>query len=218
MLFAIDDKAIDSYVSGNTSYIPGDEYLDDIERFTFWNTVNPRMISGKIQARILQFIVMATNPNLILEVGTFTGYSSVAMANVCKAGCKIFTFEVNVEYAKIANDFFKKFELQEKISLIEGDVREKIKELGVKSFDLIFVDGEKDEYLDYYEVLLPYLSDGGLMIIDNVLWNRKVLDTNSNDKKTSHLKNFNDYVKKDKRVYNFILPVRDGLMLIMKKE
>ncbi len=217
MLFAIDDKIIDKYVEGNTGYIAGDEYLDEIERFTFWNTVNPRMISGKIQARLLQFIVMALNPLRVLEVGTFTGYSAVAMANVIKEGAKIFSFEVNPQYADMANRFFSKFGMDGKITLIEGDVREKISLTGTKEFDLIFIDGEKDEYIEYYETLLPYLSAEGLMIADNVLWSKKIFDTKSNDKKTRHLRDFNEYISNDDRIYNFILPVRDGLMLIRKK-
>ncbi len=217
MLFAIDDKIIEQYVETHTGYINGDEYLDEIERFTFWHTVNPRMISGKIQARLLQFMVMALNPSRVLEVGTFTGYSAVAMANVLKKGGKIFSFEVNPQYTEIAKSFFAKFGMSKRIILIEGDVRRMIDVFDIQEFDLIFIDGEKDEYVEYYETLLPYLSAGGLMVADNVLWSKKIFDTKANDKKTRHLRDFNEYVSKDDRVHNFILPVRDGLMLIKKK-
>ena len=137
MLFAVDDRITEKFVENNTKYFPGDEYLEDIERFTFWNTVNPRMISGKIQARFLQFAVMSLMPKSVLEVGTFTGYSAVAMANVIGSGSTIFTFEVNPQYAMIASNFFNKYGLTHKITLIMDDVRRAIKKTGKSLFDLI---------------------------------------------------------------------------------
>jgi caffeoyl-CoA O-methyltransferase len=214
MLFAIEDKEIDRYIEKNMSNLPGDNLLDEIERFTFWNTVNPRMISGKIQARILQYFVMMTRAKKILEIGTFTGYSAVAMANVLPDDGVVVSLEVNEEYVYKTNTFLSGNSVMNKIKIFTADFDRVLKDY--EEFDLIFVDGEKDEYLDYFEKYFPYLSSSGVMIFDNVLWSKKIFDKKAKDKKTVHLLTFNEAIKQNNEVINFILPVRDGLMIVMK--
>jgi len=216
MLFAIDDRVIEEYVEKNLSYVKGDEYLEKIARHTFWNTVNPRMISGIIQARVLQFFVMMTKSKKILEIGTFTGYSAVAMANVLPEDGKIFSFEIDKELAGKAQSLISDTDVNEKIRIVTDDFDMILQKEGKESFDLIFVDAEKDEYINYFNKYLPFLSPTGVMIFDNVLWSKKIFDPRSRDRKTKHILEFNDYVKNHKEVINFILPVRDGLMLIMR--
>ena len=215
MLFAIDDRVIDKYIEENMSYISGDELLYEIERYTFWNTVNPRMISGKIQARLLQYFVMMTKAGKILEIGTFTGYSAVAMANVLPENGVVVSFDVNEEYAEKARTLLMGRNVEKKIKIYTSHFESVLESYG--KFDLIFVDGEKDEYLTYFEKYFSYLSSTGIMIFDNVLWSKKIFDSNAKDKNTLHLLKFNDEMKKNDEVINFILPIRDGLMIVMKK-
>ena len=214
MLFAIDDRDIERYVEENMSHLPGDELLDEIERYTFWNTVNPRMISGKIQARLLQYFVLMNGAEKVLEIGTFTGYSAVAMANVLPDGGVVVSFDVNDEYAEKARTLLSGKAVKKKIKIYTSGFDNVLESYG--KFDLIFVDGEKDEYLTYFEKYFPYLAPSGIMIFDNVLWSKKIFDANAKDKKTVHLLKFNEEMKKNAEVINFILPVRDGLMLVMK--
>ena len=216
MLFAIDDRVIDRYIEENMSHLPGDELLDEIEHYTFWHTVNPRMISGKIQARLLQYFVLITGAKKVLEIGTFTGYSAVAMANVLSESGVVVTFDVNEEYAEKAKTLLKGKPVENKIKIYTSDFDTVLNKYG--KFDLIFVDGEKDEYLTYFSKYFPYLSPSGVMIFDNVLWSKKIFENKANDKKTRHLLEFNKKMKENNEIINFILPVRDGLMIIMRKK
>ncbi len=216
MLFAIDNPHIYRYIEEHISHLPGDEMLCEIERFTYWNTVNSRMLSGKIQARILQFFCNIKRPKKILEIGTFTGYSAIAMANVIDEDATIYSLDTNDEYLEIAKRFVDKANLSKKIKLVNSDVKPFV-DNNPLLFDFIFIDGEKDEYIHYFETSLPYLAEDGIILADNTLWSGKILDDNATDKKTKHLREFNKMVSNDTRIKSFILPVRDGLTIIMKK-
>ncbi len=194
-----------------------DSVLSELTRRTYLETLHPRMLSGNIQGKFLEFISKMLNPERILEIGTFTGYSAICLAKGLTKTGLLYTIEINDEKEAIINEFIKKTGFTNKIKLIIGNAVEIIPELK-EMFDLIFIDADKPNYLNYYKAVLPMLKPGGFIIADNVLWSGKVIQHISEDDKSTHgIISFNDYVQKDLSVENMILPVRDGLMLIRKK-
>ncbi|OQX97486.1 MAG: methyltransferase [Bacteroidetes bacterium 4572_128] len=194
-----------------------DEILKELNRQTHLNQLNSRMISGHLQGKLLEMFSKMIKPKRILEIGTFTAYSAICMAKALKKDGKLHTIEVNDELEDFIKTYIKKSNLEDKIILHIGDANKILPNLN-EIFDLIFIDAEKTEYLNYYKLIFDKLRKGGFIIADNVLWNGKVINKiNNKDKKTQAIAEFNNFVHNDKRVMNLILPFRDGLMILQKK-
>jgi caffeoyl-CoA O-methyltransferase len=191
--------------------------LYELYRATHLRTVNPRMLSGHIQGNFLRFMVQLTQSSRILEIGTFTGYSAICMASAMPEGGVLHTFEVNDELESVAREFFAKAGLKDKIQMHIGDALKLAPALG-ETFDMVFMDGDKQEYVAYYKMCMKLLQPGGILLADNVLWSGKVLDLEkNNDKSTIAVEKFNQMVTDDTLSENFILPLRDGIMCVRKK-
>lgn len=177
-----------------------------------------RMQISEIQAHLLQLIIMISNAKNCLEIGTFTGFSSLSMALALPNNGQITTLDHDNKTVEVAKKFFKKAELDKKILTIVAPALDSLKKLAKnnKFFDLIFIDADKDNYINYFDLSLDLVKRGGIIIIDNVFWNGDVYDKTNNDKKTNIIRKFNLYVKNDKRVEKFILPLGDGLTICMK--
>lgn len=195
---------------------PGRPLLNQLNRETHAKVLYPQMLSGHMQGRVLSFISKILKPELIVEVGTYTGYSAICLAEGLKPGGRIITIEKNEELRPFCGYYFGKAKISGSIEAVTGDAKKILPGLKGK-IDLAFIDADKENYLSYYKILMPKIRKGGVIIADNVLWNGKVLDTSVNDKETKGIRAFNEFVRKDKRVENVLLPVRDGLMLIRKK-
>jgi len=210
-MFTIDDKLLDYITACSSSEDP---VLSELYRETHSKVLYPRMISGHLQGKLLEFLSRMIQPANILEIGTFTGYSALCLAKGLKPGRKLHTIEINDELQPVIDKYIRKAGLQENVILHSGDARKIIPKLKEK-FDLVFIDGDKEQYLDYYKAAFGQTRTGGYIIADNVLWNGKVIFP-SKDKETNGIIEFNEFVKKDDRVDKLILPFRDGLMLIRK--
>ena len=208
------NKAVEQYIETYSS----EEHpvLYEIWRQTNLKTFYPNMVSGKVQGQFLKMIVQMIRPQRILEIGTFTGYSAVAMAMALPDGGKLITIDNNEEIETLARGFFEKAGLTGKIDLLIGEALDIINELD-ETLDLVFIDADKEQYLDYYQAVFPKIKKGGFILADNVLWGGKALEApKKTDKETSGIRKFNDFVKSDKRVEKVMLPIRDGLYLIRK--
>jgi predicted O-methyltransferase YrrM len=210
-MFTIDEKLSD-YISSIAS--PEDPILGELYRETHCKVLYPRMISGPMQGKFLEFLSRMIQPAAILEIGTYTGYSALCLAKGLKPGGKLHTIEINDELQPIIETYIRKAGLEEAIVLHTGDARKIIPSLK-EEFDLVFIDGDKEQYLEYYKAVLVKIRTGGTIVADNVLWNGKVIAP-SKDKETNGIIEFNEFVKNDDRVEQLILPFRDGLMLIRK--
>ena len=188
--------------------------LKELNRYTNSKVILPRMLSGHVQGRFLSMISKLVNPEIIVEVGTYTGYSCLCLAEGLKKNGKIITIEKDEEFASIANKFFDKSKYKEKISLLIEDATTAIENISEK-IDLAFIDADKVNYTKYYDMLFPKLKNGGLIVADNVLWSGKVTQKVIDDE-TQSIKNFNIKVKNDERVENLIVGIRDGIMVCRK--
>ena len=188
--------------------------LKELNRYTNSKVILPRMLSGHVQGRFLSMISKLINPEIIVEVGTYTGYSCLCLAEGLKKNGKIITIEKDEEFASIARKFFDRSKYKEKISLIIDDAKNVIENINEK-IDLAFIDADKVNYSKYYDMLFSKLKIGGLIVADNVLWSGKVTKDVS-DNETQSIKNFNTKVKNDERVENLIVGIRDGIMLCQK--
>ena len=207
------DNNLEQYLSDHSS--PLDSVLEELTRVTHLTTYNPRMISGPAQGKLLEFVCRMLKPQRILEIGTFTGYSTICMARAISDDAKVDTIEVNDELQDTILEFTAKAGVSHKVNLYFGDANQIIPTLK-NSYNLVFIDGDKREYTEYYNLIFPFVKNGGYIIADNVLWNGKVLDKNSTDVQTLEILKFNNTVQNDERVENILLPLRDGLMLIRK--
>ncbi len=208
-------EQIDEYVDLHTEQ--ESEVLQDLNRKTHLKILQPRMLSGHFQGRLLSMISHMISPNRILEIGTYTGYSALCMAEGLAENGKIITIDINYELEDIISTYFDKAGVSDRIELKIGDAMEIIPELE-EEFDLVFIDADKSNYLNYYNLVLPKVRKNGLVIADNVLWSGKVVDgQNYKDLDTQKLIEFNKFVHEDNRVQNVLLPVRDGLMVLRKK-
>ena len=203
---------IQKYISDNSQ--SESIILKELNRYTNSKVILPRMLSGHVQGRFLSMISKLVNPEIIVEVGTYTGYSCLCLAEGLKKNGKIITIEKDEEFASIAKKFFDRSNYKEKISLIVEDANKAIENVSEK-IDLAFIDADKVNYTKYYDMLFPKLKIGGLIVADNVLWSGKVTKKVS-DNETQSIKNFNTKVKNDERVENLIVGIRDGIMVCQK--
>jgi len=203
---------IQKYISDNSQ--SESLILNELNRYTNSKVILPRMISGHVQGRFLSMISKLVNPKLIVEVGTYTGYSCLCLAEGLKKNGKIITIEKDEEFASIAKKFFNKSKYKEKINLIVEDAGEAIEDINEK-IDLAFIDADKLNYTKYYDMLFPKIKTGGLIVADNVLWSGKVTEEVC-DNETLSIKKFNSKVKNDDRVENLIVGIRDGIMVCQK--
>jgi predicted O-methyltransferase YrrM len=196
---------------------PESDYLQALYRDTHVKLMRPRMASGHLQGRMLKMIVEMTGPRQVLEIGTYSGYSALCLAEGLWEGGMIHTFEINDEFEDFTRPWLENSPYADKIKFYVGDALRMVPHLGI-IFDLAFIDGDKRKYIAYYEMTLSFLAQGGYILADNTLWDGHVLiESHSSDKQTIGIKEFNDYVAKDKRVEKIILPLRDGLTIMKKK-
>jgi len=209
------DNIIEDYIQSVST--GEDEILRELHRCTYLKAPYPQMISGHIQGKVLEMISRMISPGLILETGTFTGYSAICLARGLKPGGKLITIEINEELKEMSTDFFKKADLDKKIELINGDAREIIPSLNYQ-FDLAYIDAVKEQYVEFYELIIDKIHPGGFILADNTLWDGKLFnEPGERDGATSALHAFNLHVHKDPRVENVIIPIRDGLSILRKK-
>ena len=208
------DKEMDRYLEENASEEPA--ILKKLRKETYQKTTQPHMISGYLQGRLLSILSHIISPKNVLEIGTFTGYAALSIAEGLPKDGKIYTIDKNEELSYIPKKYFAKSEYQNQIEFIIGDAKEEIKKLD-KTWDLIFIDADKESYLEYLKLIKPNLRSGSIILIDNVLWYGKVLENNPKDKQTEQIKLVNKIVTEDPDFENLILPLRDGLHLIRKK-
>lgn len=208
------ERKIEEYLEKNTT--PETSVMKELNRETHIKTFYPNMLSGAIQGKFLEMVSWMIRPQRILEIGTFTAYSAIAMAKGLAENGKVITLEVNQEMETFINKYIEKSGLTDKIELVMGNALEIIPKLK-DNFDLVFIDADKEQYVDYYELAFSKLKTGGFILADNVIWNGKVLENDSkSDKETMGIKAFNEHVKNDKRVEQVMLSIRDGLLLVRK--
>jgi caffeoyl-CoA O-methyltransferase len=209
------DTGLDNYILSHSDAEPS--YLAKVNRDTHLKMINPRMLSGAFQGRALAMFCHMIQPKRILELGTFTGYSALCMAEALDEEGVLHTIECDDEAEDFIRANFAGSEHGHKIRLHIGDALTEIEKLD-ETFDVVFIDADKREYLAYYEAVLPKIRQGGFILADNTLWDGKVLKPiEPNDKQTIEICRFNDFVAADPRVEKVILPLRDGLTVIRKK-
>lgn len=206
-------EIIQKYAEDHTS--PESSILYELNRQTHLKALMPRMLSGHLQGRLLSMLSHMLAPRRILEIGTYTGYSALCLAEGLQPDGKLITIDKNEELEDLAKSFFSKAGMLHKIKMIIGNALEILPQLN-ETWDLVFIDADKINYSRYYEMVLPKVRKNGWIIVDNVLWSGKVADSQFTDKDTQALRNFNKIVQNDPSVENLLLPIRDGLMLIRK--
>lgn len=213
--FSDEMSQIEEYIKEHID--PESEYLHQLYRATHLHLLYPRMASGHIQGRLLKMFVGMIKPKLILEIGTYSGYSGLCLAEGLPEDGHLHTIEINDEQEDFTLPWFKNSPYADKITMHIGNAMEIIPELGL-TFDMAFIDGDKRIYSDYYELVLEHLNPGGYILADNTLWDGHVLDKNPKecDLQTRGVQAFNELVAQDKRVEKVILPLRDGLTIIKK--
>ncbi len=207
------ERKLEKYILEHTS--PEDPVLEDLFRQTYLRYVNPNMISGHLQGKLLELISRMINPSYILEIGTFTGYSAICLARGLKPGGMLITIEVNDELKEFAESYFHKAGVASKIKIITGRLQEVINSIN-EEFDLVFIDADKREYTEYFNLVVDKVKPGGFILADNVLWGGNVLDKNTKDPQARGIIEFNEMISSQKNIENLILPLRDGLMVIRK--
>ncbi len=206
---------IEKYATDHTSEeLP---VLERLSRATHLRTHQPQMLSGHLQGAFLQMISHMIRPASILEIGTFTGYSAICLARGLRPGGKLITIEVNPEMVDFATPFFVESGLNHKISMLTGNAIEIIEELQ-GPFDLVFIDADKENYLNYFNKVFPKVSPGGYILADNTLWYGRVLQpVADSDRETAGITRFNQYIQQHSGVENILLPLRDGITIMRKK-
>jgi predicted O-methyltransferase YrrM len=208
-------KKLDDYICAHTSEEPN--LLYELNRETHLNVLQPRMLSGHFQGRVLSMLSKMIQPKDILEIGTYTGYSSLCFAEGLAEGGHIITIDKNEELEDLVHDFVSRSEYKDQIKCMVGDAMKIVPQLK-RSFDLVFIDADKGNYLNYYSMVMNKIRKGGYIIIDNVLWSGKVLDkVQDNDEDTKVLIELNKTIHEDSRVEEVLLPIRDGLFVVRVK-
>ena len=205
-------KEAEEYAADHTT--PLSPLLEELEQFTLTNTSYPSMLTGRVEGRFLQLMVLLSGARRIVDIGTFTGYSALAMAEAVPEGGTLLTMEHNPDYARIAQSFFDRSPHAGKITLHLGEAREILKTLPDNTTDLVFIDADKQEYPVYYREAMRILRNGGLILADNALWYGRVFDPK--DEESRAVAEFNDMVKADDRAEKLFLTIRDGIYLIRK--
>lgn len=204
---------LESYIEQNMDEEPA--LLRLLRRETYQKTTQPHMISGILQGRILSILSKIISPKLIVEVGTFTGYSTLCLAEGLRKDGEIITIDKNKETSYLPKKYFKQSEYENQIKFIEDDALNALR--GIKTaINLVFLDADKERYSDYVDLIKPLLSPGGVILADNILWKGKVA-SDANDNKTESIRAFNKKINEDKDWEVVILPVRDGISIIRKK-
>ncbi len=204
------DKKIMDYVINNSEDEP--ELLKELAKETYQKILQPRMLSGHPQGRILSILSKLIRPKRILEIGTYTGYGTICLAEGLTDDGKIITIDKNEEIIDFQNKYFEKSGYREKIIQLNGEALDIIETLSDK-FDIVFLDADKENYIEYYKSISNKLVKGGILISDNVLWSGKVLEETPNDLETDILKRFNRLLKNDKKFETIIIPIRDGVSI-----
>ena len=208
------DQGLLKYIEGHST--PEDDILKELNRETYAKVLRPRMLSGHLQGKLLEMLTRMIKPTSVLEIGTYTGYSAIAIAKALEPKSVLHTIEINPELEDFARSFFQKAGVTNKIQFYIGNALEIIDRINIP-FQMVFIDADKTNYINYFEMVLPKMPKGGFIIADNVLWSGKVLeDTHHNDKEAIAIKQFNEYIQKDSRVENLMLPFRDGITLARK--
>jgi predicted O-methyltransferase YrrM len=209
------DSQLDSYILSHIEAEP--DYLYRLYRESNIRLIHGHMVSGHLQGRLLKMLVHMVRPKNILEIGTFSGYSAICMAEGLEEGGKVYTFEINDEQEDFTRPWIEGSPVADKIEFIIGDAVKEAPKLGIM-FDMAFIDGDKRTYREAYEMTLSVLRPGGFILADNTLWDGHVLETPAPaDRQTQGIEDFNDFVASDSRVEKVILPLRDGLTILRKK-
>ena len=208
---------IDEYILNHID--PEGDYLYRLYRATNIHLLHGRMASGHLQGRVLKMLVQMIQPKYLLEVGTFSGYSAICMAEgLERDGAKLYTFEINDEQEDFTRPWIEGSPVADRIEFIIGDAITEAPKLGI-TFDIAFIDGDKRTYIETYEAVMKMIRPGGFILADNTLWDGHVVDaTYQKDQQTKGINNFNDYIMNDDRVERVMLPLRDGLTMIRKKK
>ena len=208
-------EAIEAYILQHMD--EESDYLKALYRQAHLKLINPRMTSGHLQGRLLKMLVQIARPKRVLEIGTFAGYSALCMAEGLGEGALLHTFEIDDELEDFTRPWIEGSPYGDKVCLHIGNALEEVPQLG-ELFDFVFMDGDKRQYMEYYEMILQHTSPGALILADNTLWDGHVVDkAYLGDRQTTAINEFNAFVAADKRVEKIILPLRDGLTMIKKK-
>ena len=209
------DKNIEAYAEEKSSSEP--KYLQELSRATQAKVLQPRMLSGHLQGRVLAMLSKIQAPNTILEIGTYTGYSALCLAEGLSESGQLHTIDINEELKPMVDEYVQKAEMQNLITQHVGNALEIIPQLNYK-WDIVFIDADKENYINYFNLIAPQLNKGAIVIIDNVLWSGKVLEkSNEKDQETLTLKSLNQMLKEDERFDVVLLPIRDGLTVCRLK-
>jgi predicted O-methyltransferase YrrM len=209
------DPELEAYVEAHTQ--AESELLHELNRQTHMKVLQPRMLSGHLQGRVLSMLSQLHRPKRILEIGTYTGYSAISLAEGLDEGGKLFTIDINEGREPMVKEDSRKAGKEDKIEFMIGEALKLIPKIEGE-FDLVFIDADKENYSAYFDAVIDRMPLGGLLIADNVLWSRKVLDPKEleNDLDTRSLHAFNQKIQNDERVMNVLFPIRDGLMIARK--
>lgn len=208
-------EAIEAYILQHMD--EESDYLKALYRQAHLKLINPRMTSGHLQGRLLKMLVQLARPQRVLEIGTFAGYSALCMAEGLGEGALLHTYEIDDELEDFTRPWIAGSPYGDKVRFHIGNALEEVPLLG-EVFDFVFMDGDKRQYMEYYEMILQHTSSGALILADNTLWDGHVVDKDYlNDRQTKAINEFNAFVATDKRVEKLILPLRDGLTMIRKK-
>lgn len=205
---------MDRYLEKHASQEP--ELLKRLRKETYQKTTQPHMISGSLQGRFLAIISKILRPKTILEIGTFTGYATLCLAEGLQKNGKLITLDINEELAYLPRKYFNESEFSKQIDFKLQDAKKFLKETD-NIFDLVFIDADKENYVEYFYLIKPRLKSGSVVMFDNVLWYGNVLEENSKQKSTQIIKELNEIAAKDSDFENLILPLRDGLNVLLKK-
>lgn len=208
-------EELDDYIVSHSEDEP--ELLNQLNRETYQKILQPRMLSGHYQGRVLSMISKIVNPKNILEIGTYTGYSALCLAEGMQADGELHTIDINEELFDFQKKYFDKSDYNNQIHQHIGNALDIVPKLK-KTFDLVFIDADKENYCNYFEMIMDKLNSGGIILSDNVLWSGKVLETTfkKDDTSTPALISYNKLLKNDSRVETVLLPIRDGLMISRK--